>query len=188
MTEIHRLRGDFRGPCHVGREFLAKYVNKLAHRVGDVDWVTDDRNERPATTCRLVCSIVEGDATNSEDFSPVNCRHGNAVSEASHSGLGLPDSTCAGEAKPEHTQKAHSIQLVTFGGNNSLKSVVRRPRISSGYRLGQLGSENWEDNNARHQPNKECIDSAAAAPVPCNPIDPTPKDYRHMGMLALHFT
>jgi hypothetical protein len=66
------------------------------------------------------------------------------VSEASHSGLGLPDNTCAGEAKPEHTQKAHSIQLVTFGGNNSLKSVVRRPRISSGYRLGQLGSENWE--------------------------------------------
>ncbi len=28
----------------------------------------------------------------------------------------------------------------------------------------------------------------AAVPVPCNPIDPTPKDYRHMGMLALHFT
>jgi hypothetical protein len=75
--------------------------------------------------------------------------------------------------------------------------LSKSPNFSAGRNLGlppQYGDtllheyQNWEDNNARHQPNKECIDSAAAAPVPCNPIDPTPKDYRHMGMLALHFT
>ena len=66
-------------------------------------------------TCRLVFSIAEGDAANSEDFSPVNYRHGNAASEASHSGLGLPDSTCAGEAKSEHTQKHHRTQSDTMG-------------------------------------------------------------------------